>query len=151
MICFEVFHESIPLCRVFSTILHVLMLCSPPASVSAVLRRIATVGSLPNVCRVCSLHNTKENCKSLLTKCRGSVSLDLCIVPEFSIYSQNISGVKTRFHNRLLSIQRARAGKNSKKIARNKTLHLYFTVRNALSKPKLFSNKTHSCHLNKFE
>ena len=31
MICFEVFHESIPLCRVFSTILHVLMFCPPQA------------------------------------------------------------------------------------------------------------------------
>ena len=41
------------------------------------------------VCKVSadSLLSEQQNCKSLLTKCRGSVSLDLCIVAEFSIYS----------------------------------------------------------------
>lgn len=55
------------------------------------------------VCRLPGLLFAQQNCKSLLTKCRGSVSLDLCIVPEFSIYSQNISAVNTRFRYRLSS------------------------------------------------
>ena len=92
-------------------------------AVSAVLRRIATVGSLPNVCRVCSLHNTKENCKSLLTKCRGSVSLDLCIVPEFSIYSQNISTVNTRFRYHLGS-----AEKSGKRVKLTKNAKIKFCI-----------------------
>ena len=126
MICFEVFHESIPLCRVFSTIFHVLMFFSLQAPRRCVCCIEKDCHSW-QFARLPGLLFAQQNCKSLLTKCRGSVSLDLCIVPEFSIYSQNISTVNTRFRYHLSSAEQS--GKRVKLTKNAKIKFCIFTSR----------------------
>ena len=96
-------------------------------------------------CWVDSLLSEQQNCKSLLTKCRGSVSLDLCIVAEFSIYSQNIyqhSPVPSKYT--VTQICRSRSQRNRSKMRIIKeTSNFYHGHGN--------SNKTHDQITNVFE